>query len=267
MPSSFITPTNAESFAYGVVTNQLPWLVDDHKWSDSTKEQYFNLLNADVANQHELAMWRLNNDYNTPVKQMERMIEAGINPAAAYQQVNSGNSGSAPGVHEAKSANWHDTRDKLDKINTIMNGISSIIGSVGSAVGAASGIQDMALTHQNNWYGQMRNQLAKELLSSVPAIYNEPKGSSTYELYPGAYIDQRIPMFFPELVKGFNTRSYEYDLKSLLNDRQQGMYDKQMQVNDILNSLFSELDSKKPDIHSLLNNVLKLISIQLLRRY
>ena len=106
----------SEQFGYGVNSSSLPW--QGNNWSDSTKEQYFSLLNAEKANELELERWRLNNEYNTPRAQMERMIEAGINPAAAYQQISSGNSSSPAQVNKADTAKFHDTTDKLAKVNT-----------------------------------------------------------------------------------------------------------------------------------------------------
>lgn len=41
-------------------------------------------------------MWNINNAYNTPAAQSARMRDAGINPDLAYNQIDSGNSGSAP---------------------------------------------------------------------------------------------------------------------------------------------------------------------------
>lgn len=37
-------------------------------------------------NQHNLEMWRLNNEYNSPVQQMERLKRAGLNPDMMYSQ-------------------------------------------------------------------------------------------------------------------------------------------------------------------------------------
>lgn len=267
-----VIPYSADAFATGVLNNQLPWQIDSRRWSDSTKEQYFSLLNSEVANRNELAMWRLNNEYNTPAKQMERLVAAGINPAAAYQNVSSGTSGSAPGVHESKAANWHDTSDHLNKVNTIMNGISQVISSIGSAVGSASGIQDMALKHQNNWYNLMRNNV---FMDEGFGISNDSsKYAVPYQVAPGVYMDASTAALFPEFTKGFKSDSYNYDVRSYLaelsgakNEREQGLYDKQMEVNNFLNGIFKELDSQNPNIHSIINYVLKLIAIQSLRRY
>lgn len=240
-------------------------------WSDSNRSAVMDYLNTETANKHEIDMWRLNNEYNTPENQIKRMIDAGLNPAVAYDKVSTGTSGSAPGTHKADFTNYHETKDRLDRINTLMSSISNIMSSIGSAVGTAGGIQDIALRHQNNWYDKMRSDFANELLSigngQMMTVYPSPQGSSTYELYPGAYVDQRLPMLFPELVKGFKTDSYQYELKSLLNDRQQGIYNKQMEVNNRIQSIFKELDSDSPNIRGIMKNFLEILTIQFLKRY
>ena len=41
-------------------------------------------------------MWKTQNAYNTPLKQMERLKQAGLNPALMYGQGNTGNANNAP---------------------------------------------------------------------------------------------------------------------------------------------------------------------------
>lgn len=54
------------------------------------------------ANAQELAMWNLNNEYNSPAQQMKRLKDAGLNPALVYgtgSSVATGVSKSAPQAH------------------------------------------------------------------------------------------------------------------------------------------------------------------------
>lgn len=48
------------------------------------------------ANNYNLAMWNMQNDYNSPVNQMQRYKEAGLNPFLIYSQGNPGNASSPP---------------------------------------------------------------------------------------------------------------------------------------------------------------------------
>ena len=186
-------------------------------WSDSTKEQYFNLLSAEQANELELDRWRLNNEYNTPAKQMERMIEAGINPAAAYQSVNSGNASSPADVHQSGTAAFHDTSDKLARVNTIMSSIASIMKTIESGVGAVQGIQDVQFGYQNNWYDALRAKMASDN-RLIPAtseywISTDPNFfPKNVEVAPGLYMEAGIAEMFPELRQAFNFQGGQYHI-------------------------------------------------------
>lgn len=48
------------------------------------------------ANNYNLAMWNMQNEYNTPANQMKRYAEAGLNPFLIYGQGNAGNASSPP---------------------------------------------------------------------------------------------------------------------------------------------------------------------------
>lgn len=50
-------------------------------------------------------MWRMNNEYNSPVNQMARFKEAGLNPNLIYGQGNAGNSSHAVSTNPAPSPN------------------------------------------------------------------------------------------------------------------------------------------------------------------
>lgn len=51
-------------------------------------------------------MWHVNNEYNTPANQRKRLEEAGINPALAFQNGNSGVASSAPTPNQHTPADW-----------------------------------------------------------------------------------------------------------------------------------------------------------------
>ena len=59
----------AQEYADMVNSGNAPWLSTKGRndWTDSSKEQYFNFLTAEQANDLELERWRLNNEYNTPI--------------------------------------------------------------------------------------------------------------------------------------------------------------------------------------------------------
>lgn len=56
----------------------------------------YNKELAEIQNQYNIDMWNRQNEYNSPVQQMNRLKEAGLNPNLMYSQGNVGNASSAP---------------------------------------------------------------------------------------------------------------------------------------------------------------------------
>lgn len=66
-------------------------------WATSAWTNKKNKENAETAWNRDVEMWNMNNAYNTPSAQMQRMKDAGLNPALMYGQGNVGNAtGSLP---------------------------------------------------------------------------------------------------------------------------------------------------------------------------
>lgn len=65
-----------------------------------------NIRLANQANAFELAMWKRNNEYNTPAQQMGRLVKAGLNPNLMYGQgASTGLSSTMPRAHVATVQN------------------------------------------------------------------------------------------------------------------------------------------------------------------
>lgn len=60
------------------------------------REARHNRLNMRYQHQLDKEMWRYQNEYNTPAKQMERLKAAGLNPNLMYGQGTTGNASGAP---------------------------------------------------------------------------------------------------------------------------------------------------------------------------
>lgn len=67
----------------------------DFNAAEAEKNRDFQTSEREAAQQWDLEMWNKNNEYNSPVEQMNRMLEAGINPNTAVGQIQGGNA-SAP---------------------------------------------------------------------------------------------------------------------------------------------------------------------------
>lgn len=55
-----------------------------------------NKAEAELAYQRQVQMWNMQNMYNTPQAQMQRYLQAGLNPHLIYGQGNSGNASAPP---------------------------------------------------------------------------------------------------------------------------------------------------------------------------
>lgn len=56
----------------------------------------YNKEMAEIQNQYNIDMWNRQNEYNSPLQQMNRLKEAGLNPNLMYSQGTVGNASSAP---------------------------------------------------------------------------------------------------------------------------------------------------------------------------
>lgn len=150
-------------------------------WDDSWVNATYNLAAADMANAHELDMWNLQNQYNTPSAQMQRFKDAGLNPMLIYQQGSPGNASSAPGTH-TPNFDIHPQQDKMAKIQTALQMFNTFSQVLGQAFGVTEQAMDIGIKRNelsmSNWnnavaqgsllgYGQGRNAKQFGILGGV----------------------------------------------------------------------------------------------------
>lgn len=156
---------------------------DLRSYSDSARNYFLQSALADQANAREVAMWNMQNAYNTPAAQMQRFKDAGLNPMLVYQQGNPGNASSAPATH-VPNAELHENRDRYEKINNILNIIGAVTGGIGQILGVADQSMELGIKRNElDWsnfnhavasksllgYGAGRNAKQFGLLGSVQA--------------------------------------------------------------------------------------------------
>ena len=81
----------------GAVGNLFSGIASSKKALQAVQET--NQANRDLAEyqfDRNLEMWNYQNEYNTPQNQMQRLIDAGLNPNLMYGQGDTGNASSAP---------------------------------------------------------------------------------------------------------------------------------------------------------------------------
>lgn len=113
-----------------------PWF-----YSDSERSALFDIANAEREWERELYSWNLNNAYNSPSAQMQRLKDAGLNPMLAYQNMESGNSSGGPQPPTVRS-NLHPQSERL---NMLMSGVSMLTGLVGAITSMTNQAYDLRI--------------------------------------------------------------------------------------------------------------------------
>lgn len=76
------------------------------------RAQQYSRENADYANQMAIANWQMENNYNTPANQIQRLMDAGLNPNLIYGNgtASAGNAGSVakPAMPDTPNAPYQD---------------------------------------------------------------------------------------------------------------------------------------------------------------
>lgn len=189
-------PGLAESFYtnqagdFGSVVNQFDratygtaW----HKLSDESRANMFNLWLSDYQNkfnahQAELAYERekelinAQNEYNSPVNQMARYAEAGLNPNVIYGQINPGNQSGVASYEPQKSAGFVAKGDPRGTREQQLAQSMDILGMLGNLV---KGITGMAKDVESVRNANLQNELLASQLPFEKAVANFRRGMLT----------------------------------------------------------------------------------------
>lgn len=165
-------------------------------WADSWKNFVTQYGLAEQANQHEIDMWNLQNEYNTPAAQMARFKEAGLNPMLMYTQGNPGNASHAPQVH-VPNAQISPDADRIQKLNAALSVISAVNDMIGQAMGVAdAGLNLQLKRNEVDWSNYQSSVAAHHLLgygAGPRAGQHGWLGSQAVE----SYLDPSSPDFDP----------------------------------------------------------------------
>lgn len=158
---------------------------NDHSmkgWSDSARNMVYQMALAEQANAHEIAMWNMQNQYNTPSAQMARFAEAGLNPMLIYQQGNPGNASSAPTTH-VPDAQMRENADRQAEINNVLNIVSAVSGAIGQVFGTIDQGLDLAIKQNDLKFSNYQ-------LAGANQVFNNFGGSGS-----SAYLERFAPGF------------------------------------------------------------------------
>ena len=143
--------------------------VQAHEQRKAIREQgKQNMELAKYQFDKNLEMWNLQNQYNTPVAQMQRYRDAGLNPNLIYSQGSSGNASGMPEFHAPQAT--LDT-SKADAINNVTNAVTSTISQL------------LSLKQQENQNRLLDEQVRAQKLANVK--------SGIENTYMDSYLSQR----------------------------------------------------------------------------
>lgn len=157
-------------------------------------------INTRLQSEYELRNWTFQNDYNSPVQQMRRLMEAGINPAFYFASLNKSDA-SPIGQVNPNTANTNpvnpDTSD------------AQRLSAIGGMVGAAGGV----LTGSLSAAGGLVQSIANAKFADENRIdIQETRPSRIAQMYGSAAATQaqasNLEQTTPEQVKNLNAQSY-----------------------------------------------------------
>lgn len=108
--------------AYSATPGILPW-------SDSWINFAMDYAKSKWEFDQNKEMWNLQNEYNSPAAQMQRLKEAGLSPALMYQQGNPGNSSNVPSFSISQGG-MHPRGDVLQQTQGVMSLVNNLVENI-----------------------------------------------------------------------------------------------------------------------------------------
>lgn len=132
------------NFLYNEYNNQRNW---EHQQQINEQNRYNAAQITNMNWEHEYNMWKLNNEYNTPQAQMQRFIDAGLNPHLIYGQTNT-----AQPIHITPMEKTQYQSQEMQTVD-LMNFLSNIIS-----------IKGLEIDNQNKQLETEKRELENEYL-------------------------------------------------------------------------------------------------------
>ncbi|QCS37382.1 DNA pilot protein [Tortoise microvirus 96] len=192
-----------------------------------------NLELAKYSFDRSMEAWREQSEYNSPLNQLKRYQEAGLNPNLIYGQMNEGNASSAPQMSTPTSGRVSPI-DLLGQYSQIQNLQADMEVKQAQAENLRAAARNQAAqTAYNN-----SRQVAQDLQNKLQAFNNQlifdNKGA-----YSSAYLSRFTTMSFEakQAVAKYNSLVLTYDIAEYLY--QNGYYRNQISLQNSLNDLRS----------------------------
>lgn len=205
------------------------------KWvpTDTTIENKMSMAERMYQNDYNLAMWNLQNEYNSPSSQLARMTAAGVNPYAAAQQVNGGNNNTtlqSEGAQYSGRYNSEKRERHLQNINTLLQLMQQSAQFADSVIGMQQSRGLYPLRYQdmqgqvnsqildNDWKG-LRQALLLSYGNDDKFFYLGDRFGLQYDKIPKDYQDYLSKVLTPEyynsVAKYQSSQNAKYDLENI----------------------------------------------------
>lgn len=144
---------------------------------NKTAQRDANKVNIQLAREQQQfaqKMIQQQNEYNTPVAQMQRYAQAGLNPNLVYSQGNPGNQTSIPSYQRAdvKPALFNFQQNMGDVINSVFSNLQAVANIRKSNADARSTELDN-LIKQGSWENQIQYDISR--LTALDQFYRNPE--------------------------------------------------------------------------------------------
>lgn len=228
----------------------------------SSAQESANATNIQLARENrewQESMWQKQNEYNTPAAQIQRMREAGLNPALMYSQGNVGNAGSVGSV----------PTPQVQPVTGLAQGIGAAGDTIANAVMQYEQVKQMrantrlleskaAQTEANTFEPQTYRQLMQAKVSSLThqGSYYESKaiGQDTYNRHASALLGNQVRhgelsntelnlRMYMEVAK-FQLDVANYQLRKRMTDAQANYYYK---LSSLAEQKYNFLDNLNPE--------------------
>lgn len=209
-------------------------------------------------NEWNLNLWKLNNDYNLPINQVQRLKDAGFNPALMY-----GTNGST-GISASPAQGVNPAR--VNPLISPLNGVTDTIGSVfdrmlqqkiaqsgivKNSADTTKSLADAAEAAANaKRAGADTRKINYEIDNLLPSIVNFNESSANLNFLKGNLISQQVDESkarTSEIISKINLNSAE--LKLL--EKQLSWYDKVQATNIYVDTLNAISSKRNADSNSL----------------
>lgn len=173
------------------------------------RDSALTLAGQMLNNDFQYKMWQENNAYNTPIAQMQRLMEAGLNPHLAYQSVSTGNSGSPSGGGYDVGASM---KARQGAVNSQTQRAQMILGAFDTAAGALQRFFDIAGQYQQFQSRQLQLDVDKRI-ASLGGMYlqdgqlNTITNAGTLSPEQSLFFSRFAPQFIPSALKQLDSAS------------------------------------------------------------